>query len=69
MGESAKILSPNKRVLMPVVNAGCPMADMVNEEGIVKLKEEYPNALVVFYINSTAEVKSHCDVDNNALVL
>ena len=62
MGESAKILSPNKRVLMPVVNAGCPMADMVNEEGIVKLKEEYPNALVVCYINSTAEVKSHCDV-------
>lgn len=62
MGESAKILSPNKTILMPVVDAGCPMADMANEEGIVKLKKEYPNALVVCYINSTAEVKSHCDV-------
>ncbi len=62
MGESAKILSPNKTILMPVLDAGCPMADMANEEGIVKLKKEYPNALVVCYINSTAEVKSHCDV-------
>lgn len=62
MGESAKILSPNKKILMPVMDAGCPMADMANEEGILKLKEKYPNALVVCYINSTAEVKSHCDV-------
>ena len=62
MGESAKILSPEKTVLMPVSNAGCPMADMVDEEGVIKLKQQYPNALVVCYINSTAKVKAHCDV-------
>ncbi|MGL5316658.1 MAG: quinolinate synthase NadA [Peptostreptococcaceae bacterium] len=62
MAESAKILSPQKTVLMPSINAGCAMADMANEEGILKLKEEYPNAYTVCYINSTAIVKSHCDV-------
>lgn len=62
MGESAKILSPEKTVLMPVSNAGCAMADMVDEEGVIKLKQQYPNALVVCYINSTAKVKAHCDV-------
>ena len=61
MGESAKILSPEKTVLMPVSNAGCAMADMVDEEGVIKLKQQYPNALVVCYINSTAKVKAHCD--------
>ena len=62
MAESAKILSPQKTVLMPSINAGCAMANMANEEGILKLKEEYPNAYTVCYINSTAIVKSHCDV-------
>lgn len=62
MGESAKILSPNKKILMPVMNAGCAMADMADGKGILELKKKYPNAIVVCYINSTAEVKSHCDV-------
>lgn len=62
MAESAKILSPQKTVLMPSINAGCAMADMANEEGILTLKEQYPNAYTVCYINSTATVKSHCDV-------
>lgn len=62
MAESTKILSPQKKVLMPVLDAGCAMADMASEEEIIKLKEKYPNAYTVCYINSTAKVKSHCDV-------
>lgn len=62
MAESAKILSPNKRVLMPCLEAGCAMADMVDEKGVKEFKEKYPEAFVVCYINSSAEVKAHCDV-------
>lgn len=62
MAESAKILSPDKTVLLPVLDAGCPMAEMADAEGVQKLKEENPDALVVCYINSTAEVKALCDV-------
>lgn len=70
MAESAKILSPEKTVILPALDAGCPMADMADSEGLLKLKEEHPNAAVVCYINSTAEVKAHCDVSvtsSNAL--
>ncbi|MBP1744521.1 MAG: nadA [Firmicutes bacterium] len=62
MAESAKILSPEKTVLLPVLDAGCPMADMADAEGVMKMKEEHPGALVVCYINSTTEVKALCDV-------
>ena len=62
MGESAKILSPEKTVLMPVKNAGCVMADMASEKAVIEMKEKYPEALTVCYINSTADVKAHCDV-------
>lgn len=62
MAESAKILSPDKTVLLPVLDAGCPMADMADVEGLQKLKEKHPDALVVCYINSTTEVKGLCDV-------
>jgi len=62
MAESAKILSPDKTVLLPEIDAGCPMADMVTAEGLIEMKEKYPNAAVVCYINSSAEVKSHSDV-------
>ncbi|MGL6105033.1 quinolinate synthase NadA [Romboutsia sp.] len=62
MAESAKILSPQKTVLMPTKEAGCAMADMINEDGILELKEKYPNAYTVCYINSSANVKAHCDV-------
>lgn len=62
MAESAKILSPEKMVILPVMEAGCVMADMATEEGLAKLKEEHPNAKVVCYINSSTEVKVLSDV-------
>ncbi|RJG20965.1 quinolinate synthase NadA [Paenibacillus thiaminolyticus] len=62
MGESAKILAPNKTVIIPDERAGCPMADMVNVDGLRKLKAEYPNAKVVTYINSSAEIKAETDI-------
>lgn len=62
MAESAKILSPNKVVLLPEIDAGCPMADMVTKEALIEEKKKFPNATVVCYINSSAEVKSECDV-------
>ncbi len=62
MAESAKILLPEKTVILPVMEAGCVMADMATEEGLAKLKEEHPNAKVVCYINSSTEVKALSDV-------
>jgi len=62
MGESAKILAPNKRVIIPDERAGCPMADMVNVEGLRELKRKHPNAKVVTYINSSAEIKAETDI-------
>jgi quinolinate synthase len=62
MVESAKILSPEKTVLLPAADAGCPMADMADEASLIKLKLKYPNAAVVCYINSSTEVKALCDV-------
>lgn len=62
MGESAKILAPNKTVIIPDERAGCPMADMVNVEGLRKLKAQHPNAKVVTYINSSAEIKAETDI-------
>ena len=70
MAESAKILSPEKTVLLPEINAGCPMADMVTAEALREAKKKYPGAAVVCYINSSAEVKAECDVcctSSNAL--
>lgn len=62
MGESAKILNPNKKVLMPDVSADCPMAHMVTEGRIKELREKYEDLAVVCYINSTAELKCQSDV-------
>ena len=62
MAETAKILSPNKKVLIPSLNAGCDMADMVNLEQLRAFKAKYPNIPTVCYVNSTAEVKSEVDV-------
>lgn len=62
MAESAKILSPEKRVLMPEKSAGCSMADMASGKAVAELKEKYPEAYVVCYINSTYNVKAQCDV-------
>lgn len=62
MGESAKILNPEKTVLMPDLSADCPMAHMVNENRIAALRKEYPDLAVVCYINSTAYLKALSDV-------
>lgn len=62
MAESAKLLSPEKTVLLPEINAGCPMADMVTAEALKEAKKKYPHAAVVCYINSSAEVKAECDI-------
>ncbi len=62
MAESAKILSPNKTVILPVENAGCPMADMANPEALKEKIKQYPDAFKVCYINSSYEVKALCDV-------
>lgn len=62
MAETAKILSPQKKVLLPNLSAGCAMADMVNLEKIRKFKSQHPDVPVVCYVNSTAEVKSECDI-------
>lgn len=62
MGESAKILNPDKTVLMPAPSADCPMAHMVTEEKIREVREKYPDAAVVCYINSAARLKALSDV-------
>ena len=62
MGESAKILSPDKKVLMPDITADCPMAHMAEISVIEKMREQYEDLAVVCYINSTAEIKTYSDV-------
>ena len=70
MGESAKILNPDKRVVMADDTADCPMAHMLDIGRIAEVRREYPDAAVVCYVNSTAEIKAHSDVcvtSSNAL--
>lgn len=62
MAETAKILSPDKKVLLPRKESGCLMADMINLQQLREFKTKYPGIPVVCYINSTAEVKSECDI-------
>ncbi|GAB6273683.1 MAG: quinolinate synthase NadA [Peptococcaceae bacterium] len=62
MAETASILCPDKLVLLPDLNAGCPMADMITAEKLRQKKKEYPKATVVCYINSPAAVKAEADV-------
>lgn len=62
MAETAKILSPDKKVLLPRMESGCNMADMINLEQLREFKSKNPGIPVVCYINSTAEVKSECDI-------
>lgn len=62
MAETCKILSPEKRVLLPKSDAGCPMAEQLDTDILAQLKERYPDYAVVAYINTTAELKTLCDV-------
>ncbi len=62
MAESAAILSPDKIVLLPEVDAGCPMADMVDAESLREEKAKFPGVKVVCYVNSSAEVKAESDI-------
>ena len=62
MAETVKILSPEKKVILSASKAGCPMAEQMTVDSIKELKKQYPNAAVVAYINTTAELKTVCDV-------
>ena len=62
MAESAAILSPEKIVLLPEIYAGCPMASMITADALREEKKKYPDAAVVCYVNSTAEVKAESDI-------
>lgn len=62
MAETAKILSPKKDVLIPTLNAGCPLADMIDSNSLSQLQEKYPNASTVCYVNSSAEIKAMSDI-------
>ncbi len=61
MAETAAILNPGKTVLLPSADAGCPMADMISGEQLRALKAQHPNAKVLCYVNSTADVKAESD--------
>lgn len=70
MAETAKILSPGKIVLMPDLNAGCAMANMITVRQLMEMKKRHPQAVVVCYVNTTAEIKAesdYCCTSANAL--
>jgi quinolinate synthase len=62
MAETASILSPDKVVLLPALEAGCPMANMITAEQLRQMKKEHPGAVVVCYVNTTADVKAESDI-------
>jgi quinolinate synthase len=62
MGETAKILSPNKKVIVPADDGGCTLADSITASDVEKLKSEYPDYTFVCYINTTVAVKAACDL-------
>jgi len=72
MAETASILSPDKKVIMPDVSAGCPMANMMTAEDLKNLKAQHPGAVAVGYVNSSAEVKAgldYCCTSTNAIAV
>ncbi len=62
MAESASIISPDKTVLLPHLGAGCPLADKITPASLAEARKKYPDAAVVTYINSSAEIKAHSDI-------
>ena len=62
MAETVKILSPDKKVILSHADAGCPMAEQLSVEELKRLKADLPNAKVIAYINTTAELKCECDM-------
>ena len=72
MAETASILSPEKTILLPDIEAGCPMADMITADQLAELKAKHPDAVVVCYVNSPAEVKAltdYCCTSSNAIAV
>jgi quinolinate synthase len=72
MAETASILSPDKKVIVPDIHAGCPMANMMNADDLRKLKKEHPKAVTVGYVNTSAEVKAeldYCCTSTNAVTV
>ncbi len=72
MAETASILSPNKKVIMPDIAAGCPMANMMTADDLRKLKKAHPGAVAVGYVNTSAEVKAeldYCCTSTNAVAV
>lgn len=70
MAETAKILSPNKKVIIPVKHAGCKMADSISYDDLLLFKKNHPEYIIIGYVNTSAEVKTLCDVcvtSSNAL--
>ena len=70
MAETAAIISPEKKVIIPDTNAGCSLSDSINLEQLKKWKSEHPNSIVVGYVNTTAEIKSeldYCCTSSNAV--
>lgn len=72
MAETASILCPDKKVIMPDVHAGCPMANMITAQDVARLRQEHPQATVVGYVNTAAEVKAeldYCCTSSNAVAV
>lgn len=70
MAETAAIMTPEKQIMIAAKDAGCPLADSINTQDLIELKKAHPNAPVMCYINSNAEIKALCDVictSSNAL--
>lgn len=62
MAETAKLLNPEKKVLIPATDAGCPLADQLSPKMIIEARKKYPGAAVVVYVNSSAECKAEADI-------